>query len=193
MNNARRSGFTLVEVLIALALTGIVVLLMLEGMRFATAGLERASDRADRLEARRSRAALLERALGAAVAPPLLLHTPALVGGPQSVRFLSLAEDGGVGLYRVTLAVETRNGARALVMTRRRVGALQAVATTRAVVVPRLEELHIAYFGRTAADGVPQWHDHWDGPLDLPTLVRVVIDGRDAAPPLVVRLWAAPG
>ncbi|HUZ74627.1 MAG TPA: prepilin-type N-terminal cleavage/methylation domain-containing protein [Stellaceae bacterium] len=192
---ARRPGFTLVEVLIALALTGIVALLMLEGMRFATVGLERASDRADRLEARRSLDALLRRELGATFVAPLLPNAPALVGGAQSLRFLTLAEDGGVGLYRVRLAVETRGGDRALVLTRRRVGGVPALATTRAVLVPRLRALRLAYFGRITPGATPHWYHGWNGPLYPPTLVRIDIDSGDgtAQPPLVIRLWAAPG
>ena len=68
---ARPDGFTLVELLIALALTGIVSLLMLSGTRFAALGLDRVAAQADRLEARRNLDELLRRELSAAVASPL--------------------------------------------------------------------------------------------------------------------------
>ena len=189
----RRSGFTLVEVLIALALTGIVALLMLEGMRFAVAGLARVSDRAERLDTRQSIDALLRRALGSTLAAPLRPGVPGFVGGPESVRALTLAEDSGAGLYRVTLAVATSGGHQQLVFTRRRFGALGALETERTVLVRRLRHLRIDYFGSAQPDEPPRWHARWDGSRAPPLLVRVAIDTGDgeARPPLIVRLWAA--
>ena len=189
----RPRGFTLVELLIALALTGIVSLLLLEGVRFSALGLGRLSDRADRLEARRSLEDLLRRELGAVSAAPLLSNVPALVGEPQSLQFLTLANDGGAGLYRVRLDVETQGGTRRLVLKRRRLDALSAADEQRAVLVPRLGDLRIAYFGALSPGGAAQWQEEWKGLRDPPALVRFAFDAGDglARPPLVVRLWAA--
>ena len=112
-----QEGFTLVEVLIALALTGLVALLALSGTRLAALGLDRVAAAAQGLEERRNLEALLRREISAAVASPLANRAP-LAGTPQRIEFLSLAEDGGAGLYRVTLDVE----ASALVLRRSRVG-----------------------------------------------------------------------
>jgi general secretion pathway protein J len=190
----REPGFTLVELLIALALTGIVSLLMLEGVRFAALGLGRLSDRAERLEARRSVEDLLRRELGATFAAPRRPNLPAFVGGPQSLRFLTLAEDSGVGLYRVALGVEVQGGVRRLTLTRRRLDAMGALDARRIVLIPTLGTLRIAYFGAPSPGAELHWQDQWDGPSNPPALVRLEFDGGDGLlrPPLVVRLWTVP-
>lgn len=187
----RPSGFTLVEVLVALALVGIVTLLMLEGMRFAALGLDRVAATTARLEARQSLEALLAHELGAAILPPLAPGAAGFVGAADRLRFLTLAEDGEAGLYRVDLATVPAGTARALVLTRRRLDGIASLNTARDVLVPRLARFRIAYFGRTTPTDKPRWHRRWQGVL--PRLVRLEIDDGDAAarPPLVVRLWAA--
>lgn len=194
MTRGRRpNGFTLVELLIALALTGIVALLMLEGVRFSALGLGRMSQRAEQLEARRSLEDLLRRELGAVAAAPLVANVPTLVGEPQALQFLTLANATGAGLYRVKLAVETHGDTRQLVLTRRPVDAPAAADAQRAVLVPRLGDLHIAYFGAASPGGDAQWQEEWKGLRDPPALVRFAFDPGDglARPPLIVRLWAA--
>jgi general secretion pathway protein J len=187
----RPHGFTLVELLIALALTGIVSLLMLSGTRFAALGLDRVAAQADTLEARDNLEALLRREIAAAVASPLAPNAPPFVGGPQSLAFLSLAEDSGAGLYRVDLAVENA----ALVLRRRRVGAAGAPAADRTILAARLADFRVEYFGATPTDDAPQWHDRWEGLRYPPLLVRITLDTGDglARPALVVRLWTGAG
>ncbi len=169
---------------------------MLEGMRFATAGLERAADRADRLEARRSFEALLQRELGVTFVAPLLPNAPALVGGRQSLRFLTLAEDGGAGLYRVDARRSRRAAARRR-WSRRGGGSAACERSTRHALLwcrgsaTCASPISAAPRPTTRRNGT----NSWNGPLYPPTLVRIDLDSGDglAQPPLVVRLWAAPG
>ena len=190
---ARAAGFTLVELLIALALTGLVALVLVAGTRLAAMGLNRVSAQAERLQERRGLEELLRRALGAALAAPLSGAVVPLTGGPARIDFLSVAEDGGAGLWRVTLAAERRGAAETLVLTRQRVGAAGDRDRERAVLAQRLRRLDIAYFG-AAPNEAPAWRDRWDGLRTLPNLVRIAIDTGDGLtrPPLVVRLWTAP-
>jgi general secretion pathway protein J len=183
-----QGGFTLVELLIALALTGLVSLLILGGTRFAALGLDRVSDQAARLEARRSIDALLRRALSSAAAAPLRPNEAALAGGPQSLSFLSLADDGGAGLYRVDLDLE----AAGLVLRRQRIGAVGNGA--RIVLTQSLRTFKIEYYGAPPGAGDPGWHESWERSRIPPRLVRITLDTGDgiARPPLVVRLWTAP-
>ena len=187
-------GFTLVELLIALALTGLVALLMLGGMQLAARSLDSIAGRADRLEARRSIEDLLRREIAGAAASPLAPDQPALVGTAQSVEFLTLAEDGGAGLYRVDLGIETDGARRMLVLKRRPSGASADFKAPRTVLVPALHDFRIAYFGRAAASDPPGWQERWNDSRLPPALVRIAIDAGDGVirPPLVVRLWAAP-
>lgn len=182
------AGFTLIEVLIALALSGIVALLLLEGVRVATIGLDRLSERADRLEARRTLEDLLRRELGGAFAAPLAPNLPALVGHASEMRFLTLADDAGAGLYQVELGLDK---AGALSLSRRRIGA--AGEAQASVLLRRPRKFTIAYYGAPTQNDRMEWRESWDGPRYPPRLVRITIDAGDgvAHPPIVVRLWSA--
>src|SRR6185437_452462 len=82
------AGFTLIETVVALALAGLVGLLLFQGLRMTAAGTEAVTRHADRLDARLSFEALLDRALAAAV------RTPGFVGKPDSLSFVAAADDG---------------------------------------------------------------------------------------------------
>lgn len=193
MSGRGQRGFTLVELLIALALAGLVALLLLSATRLAALGADRVAATAERLKTRRALDDLLRRALASAIASPLLPNTPPLVGGPDQIEFLSLAEDSGAGLYRIRLAVERAGGGSALVLSRSR--AAGAGAPERTTLAALIASFAIAYFGAPAAGEAPAWHERWEGTRALPTLVRIAIDLGDgiARPPLVVRLWTAGG
>jgi general secretion pathway protein J len=181
-------GFTLVELLIALALTGLVALLLLDATRMAAQGTNRVAAQAERLEARRALDDLLRRQLSATIASPLLPNAAPLVGGPQKLEFLSLAEDSGAGLYRVRLDLEDGG----LVLSR---SAVAGGMPERTLLAPRLTTFALAYFGAPPDGGDAKWQERWEATRALPSLVRVTLDLGDgmARPPLVVRLWGAGG
>ena len=72
----RQRAFTLIEVLVALALVGLVSLLMLHGIGFAARGLDRLSHHADRLDERRNLEMLLRRAFASVVPTATTLPPP---------------------------------------------------------------------------------------------------------------------
>jgi prepilin-type N-terminal cleavage/methylation domain-containing protein len=188
-------GFTLVELLVALALTGFVTLLMLDGIRLASLGLDRISGRAEQLELRRSIEELLRRELGSAFALPLMADEPGFVGSASGMRFLTLADERGAGIYRVDLDLHGPGGDRALVLTRQHVEPTGGLGLERSVLIRHLRDFRIAYFGARTAGTEPHWQERWDGARHLPTLVRITIDAGDGVErlPIVVRLWSAPG
>lgn len=188
----RAQGFTLVELLVALALTGMVALLLLEGIRVASLGLDRVADVADRLEARRNLEETLRREFSAIYAAPSAPNLGGLVGTPASVDFLTLAEDSGAGLWRINLDVEASRGDRRLILRRHPLGGSPAGSAERSILADHVGEFRLAYFGAATPGEDLQWHDRWDGGR-VPLLVRVIVgteSGR-AEPPIVVRLWTA--
>ena len=66
----REAGFTLVEVLVALALSALVSVILLHGIRLAASGLDKHTRQADRLDARQSLDDILRRTLGSAALIP---------------------------------------------------------------------------------------------------------------------------
>jgi prepilin-type N-terminal cleavage/methylation domain-containing protein len=183
------AGFTLIEVVIALALSAFVGVILLYGVRLATFGLDRHTKAAERLDALQALDELLRRTLGAAVLIPRVAGGE-FAGKPDAVEFVAAAEDGGAGLYRVTLGLD---GARSLVLRRRLATPTGDPREAVSVLAPRLRSFRLAYFGVDTANAMPAWHDSWQQLNVLPLMVRAIVDsdGEPPRPPLVVRLWSA--
>jgi general secretion pathway protein J len=184
------AGFTLVEMLVALALAGLVSLILLHGIGLAGRGLERLSQRAERLDERRSLDMLMRRALGAAVAIPVFDGEPGFVGQPTSLTFLSTVEDGGPGLYRIKLALDPTRPQPAVTLTRRLAARSASPRSQESVLVRNVRGLTISYFGAASPTAAPGWRQDWTGMADLPQLVRIMLDIADGGeqPPIILRL-----
>lgn len=195
--NSRRgqqpAGFTLVELLIALALTGIVSLLLVQGIGLAALGVDRLSRGAERLDESRGVDQVLRHILATAAVVPGSGTGTGFSGGAAQVSFLSLVADSGPGLYRVDLAIELSGGERRLVLTRRPVASVAEPRPARSVLARGVRAFRIAYFGADTLGDEPAWHDRWDGLAYLPSLMRIELDTADAParPPLIVRVWDA--
>jgi prepilin-type N-terminal cleavage/methylation domain-containing protein len=187
--NRDDSGFTLLELLVALALSAFVSLILLHGIRIATAGFERHTAATEQLDARQSLDDLLRRTLGTATQIPRLAGGD-FNGGPGAVAFLGVAEDGGPGLYRIELALDSAHN---LVLRRRLAVPAGDPHTAMSVIASRVRDFRLAYFGADAANATPTWHDSWRQLNLLPLMMRVIFDaeGEVPRPPLVVRLWNA--
>ena len=191
----RAAGFLLLELLVALALTGIVTLLLVGGVRLASLGLDRVTYQADRVEQRRNVAELLRRALESASVLPVVANRASFVGTAANVSFVTLVEDRGPGLYRIDLGVAARGGQRALVLSRSLLSSPGAERTERSVLAWPLRDFSIAYYGATAPNQEAAWHTEWQAINYPPSLVRITIDTGDRRPnpPIVVRLWSGAG
>jgi general secretion pathway protein J len=187
----RGAGFTLVEMLVALAVAGLVSLILMHGIGLAGRGLERLSQRAGQLDERRSLDFVMRRALGAVVAIPVLDGKPGFVGQGTSISFLSTVEDGGPGLYRIRLALDATGRQPAVVLTRRLAAPSALPRGDESVLVRSVRGLAISYFGANSPGAAPAWRQDWTGMTDLPLLVRIILDAGDGGeqqPPIVLRL-----
>ena len=191
MKRPSQAGFTLIELVVALALAGIVSLLLLNGMRLATTGLDRLSRASEQLDQRRGAEAALRQALATAV--PVGGGARGFAGAPTSLKFLTLVEDGTPGVYRVELTLDDRTADRPVVLTRRLAQPLGDARVQQTVLAWRARAFRLAYFGAAKPGDDPVWNDRWDSIAALPRLVRVTITPQDGAPepPLTVRLWGA--
>jgi prepilin-type N-terminal cleavage/methylation domain-containing protein len=193
MNRPRRdAGFTLIEVLVALALSALVSVILLNGIRLAATGLDRHAAQADRLDRRQSAGEILRRTLGSAAQIDRAAGGE-FIGNAEHLEFLGVAEDAGPGLYRITLAVDRTRADRPLIMRRQLAIAAGDPRAATSILAANVRAFRLEYFGATGADPQPAWHESWESLSVLPLMVRLTLDseGEPPRPPLVIRLWNA--
>ena len=188
----RNAGFTLLEVLVALALSALISVILLHGIRLAAAGLDRHTIAAERLDTRESLDELLRRTLGAATLLPQIAGGD-FIGRPDAVAFLDATEDSGAGLYRVELMIDRARADRPLILRRMLATPTGDPRAAASIVASRIRVFRLAYFGADGASATPSWHDDWQHLGILPQLIRVIVgsDGDPPRPPLIVRLGNA--
>ncbi len=198
-----QSGFTLIELVVALALLATMLALLYSGLSFALRSWDAAEASGQRTADRRLGENFLRREVAEMF--PLRWKDPmalrfAFEGRPDSLRFVS-SRPAGIslgGLALVGLAVEpdpahhTRN----LVMRRALAtpesadfSALDAVDKPF-VLVKDVQSVSFSYFGGENDFVEPQWSDEWKYPARMPLMIRVRMRGTDGAflPDIVVRL-----
>ena len=186
----REAGFTLIEVLVALALSALVSVILLNGIRLSAFGLDRHTRQAELLNRRQSVDEILRRSLGAA-AQVARTAGGEFMGLPDRVEFLAAAEDAGPGLYRVSLAVDGARTDRPLMLRRQLAAPVGDPRAVASILTDNVRSVRFAYFGADGADAEPIWHDRWESLSVLPLMVRLTLsrDGDPPRPPLTVRLW----
>jgi prepilin-type N-terminal cleavage/methylation domain-containing protein len=187
------AGFTLVELAVSLALAGLVSVILLYGLRSSALGLDRLTQHAEQVDDRRSIEALIRRAFASVAAIPVYEGQASFAGGPTGVKFLSLAEDGGPGLYRIELSLDATRPDRPLILSRRLANPTGSARPQQSILARNVGVFQIAYFGAISPDADPAWLGRWDGLVYPPKLVRITLFGADRRerPPIVIRLWNA--
>lgn len=188
---SREHGFTLLEVLIAMTLLGLIMMLLFGGLRLGTRAWETNSNRVEEISQIEISHQVIRRML--AQAYPLVDRDVILdltdrrgidfEGQPESISFAGLmpAHLGG-GFHRFQLLVDDDGGASRLVLRWRRIaygGEDDGVAGNEAVLIERIAGVRFSYFGPTEDDDAADWHEAWDNPARLPALVRLEIDFPD--------------
>src|ERR1043166_6286158 len=179
--NDGQSGFSLVEVLVALVLLGLLSMALFSSVRFGVTAWQRGSERSDQIHTSMLVQDLLRRLIGQAY--PLLLADGTgsgrvdFAGSATSLDFLApvpVALASG-GRARFKLAIERRGDRPDLVLTSRpELAAGDAPADlTRKTLLATIEAAEFAYFGAAQSQSVAQWHESWSCELRLPELVRV--------------------
>lgn len=179
----RHAGFTLLEVLGALALLALLLTGIYAGMRSATHGVRAGSAAIERMDAIGSAQRFLRRELAQAMTLPLgraadgqpivfvgsaselryVAPLPGYLGalGPQ-LQVLRLVDDGhGLQRLELRLALLPPDG-----QPPQPLGAPQ-------VLIDGLRSGNFAYRGRDAAGNALSWRERWDDGRNLPQLVRV--------------------
>jgi len=187
------AGFSLVEVLVALVLLGLLSMALFSSVRFGVTAWQRGGERSDQIHTSMLVQDLLRRLIGQAY--PFLLSDGSgtghvdFAGSATSVDFLApvpIALASG-GRARFKLAIERHGEGSDLVLTSRpELAAADAPAElSRKTLLATIAAADFAYFGAAGSRTVAEWHDRWSGELNLPALVRVRVRFARSDP----RLW----
>jgi general secretion pathway protein J len=199
-----QAGFTLLELLIGVAVLGLLMGILFGGLRLASHQIEWRTARLDR----GSRVALVQAFMRRSLADarPLEAAGPrAGVAGPvaalafdgteQEIEFVGVApesaESGGLELIGLGLVRHGTAGALSLRVRAYDVGASDAIAPLReTLVLEGVRGVQFAYFGVSAGETAPRWHESWREAPYLPALVRLTLtlSGGETVPDLVVAL-----
>ena len=180
-------GFTLIELVVALALLGTMMVLMYSGLTFSLRGWDAGAANGQRIADRRIGENFLRRELSE-IFPmrwkdPMVLRF-AFEGETQRVRFVSSrpADVTGGGLSLVGLDVEAGADSRdrSLVMRRampdddaKDFGPLDSAKGT--VILAGVDSVAFSYFGSESDFTDPKWSDTWTYAGRVPQMVRMRI------------------
>ena len=200
MRAQRARGFTLLELMIGLALLGLIMTLIFAGLQLGIRSWDEAEAAGERSNRIRLVQALLAREL-AAVYPYRWKNSVdmdlAFSGAGDKLRFVSStpprAGQGGLNLVSLLVA-QSSQGVRLLM--RRQIPAREQrdfddlEGADSVVLLEGLEGAAFAFFGSDTPAGRPSWRDRWEDTQRLPRLVRVSLraKGSPAWPDVVVAL-----
>ncbi|MBI1848001.1 MAG: prepilin-type N-terminal cleavage/methylation domain-containing protein [Candidatus Rokubacteria bacterium] len=199
----REGGFTLLELVIALAIVGALVAIAFAGLRVGLAAWSQGEDRIDVHQHLRGVATLLARAVGGAypyrAAPGLAPEVVLLFTGTgERLELVTQSEPlpaaVPIAFTAVVLALESGDDGSGLTV-RQRVLPNRDPFTDAVVVLrdPTIKTLGFSYLGASGG-----WQEAWDGETEnaLPRAVRITIArtqaGRtESLPPITVSLRTA--
>ncbi|CRI64889.1 General secretion pathway protein J [Thiocapsa sp. KS1] len=202
-------GFTLVELLIALAIVSLITLMLFSGLSLGSRAWESVDAVSERVSEVRVTRDFLMSTLSQARATTLTLDAETInvfAGDSERLEFVApLSEQVGVpGLYILRLGLVPIDRDVSLVLTRWLVHpevlegtddiptwepldadsglALDSApldmdaaagAFGRTLLLDRVAEFGIAYFGTADGETEPDWHEEWLGQSTMPTLLRI--------------------
>ncbi|MFQ6017533.1 MAG: prepilin-type N-terminal cleavage/methylation domain-containing protein [Kiloniellaceae bacterium] len=194
-------GFTLVELLIALTLLGLISVALFGGLRFGTRAWEAGSRHAERLAEIDAVQGLLRRQLAQAVLPRRQGLGPegatGFAGDPDRIRFAALLPShiGVAGLYLFELRMSQGEDLHRLDLAWRlyrpdepaSFGIGEAGVSGQRTLIDGIERADFGYYGVLPDRQEADWHDRWAEAAGLPGLISLKLEFPDDDP----RSWPA--
>jgi general secretion pathway protein J len=204
--HARQHGFTLLELLVAITLLGVLMAALFGALRLGARVWETGAARLDATARVQVVQDFLRQQLGQTVPLTEITDDPGasgvllFAGASDGLRFVSLLPEhlgAGASLMELALRQPARAGEPGDLVLRMRPldpssdGPVPAEIEER-VLIERIASLEVAYFGAGRADAAPVWWQEWQDQRSLPALVRMRVgfpqgDGR-RWPELIVGL-----
>jgi len=169
------SGFTLLEMLVAITLLALLSVALVAGMRFGTRIWDKAETSDLDSNAVRAAEKRVASDLSRIYPKPLVVNaTDSMIdftGGPQRMEFLSTADRPDGQMTRVALSAANDDQGLAMELDAR--PELARSGGTQEVLLRHLRSIDFAYFGASGDEKTPAWHTSWQHEKSLPQLVRI--------------------
>jgi general secretion pathway protein J len=172
------AGFTLLELLIAMTLLGLLMTVLFSGLRFGARAWDRATDHSSGTD--EVRLAQMHIRRGIQLAYPYFISEPQrprvdFEGIADRVTFLAPAANALIpaGRARITLTRRSQDSSLTLAFEVRPELALPEAPSESEVLVSRLKALEFSFYGSSDQDSPPQWLGQWIDRTRLPQLVRI--------------------
>lgn len=184
MNARRELGFSLIELMVAMSLLGLIGVMAAGGIRFGHSAWERTGKISDGTIEKRAVAKYLRRQFDAAL--PVRVRdgsrtAPAyFAGDAESVTFLAplAAEIAPDGMYVIGIDADPDG----LFLDYRTIDALGAEgAPERERLLAGVTDVQFRFWGRRTADDLARWHARWTGEPSLPDSVEITAFHEDRA------------
>jgi general secretion pathway protein J len=173
----RQDGFTLLELLVAMTLLGLLTVVMFAGLKFGTQAWAKAQTVTIDANDVESLQDLIGRALERAY-PAFILKLPTdahvnFEGGPQAMHFLSADPDGSGEMMQISVRAQNEGGRLAMIVTAEPELAVNPKARTMSPRLAGFRSIAFAYYGADDAKSSPYWHSSWRDRTTLPRLIRI--------------------
>ncbi|QBQ53539.1 prepilin-type N-terminal cleavage/methylation domain-containing protein [Nitrosococcus wardiae] len=194
-------GFTLVELLIAMTLVGMMLVILFSGLRLATRSWEAAEQKLEVVEKQRVIEGLFRRQIREQKLlffnDPEQGQTMTFAGTAEAMQFVAplLTRLGLGGLYWITFEVVKEGGESHLMMSWRpyRPEGQETTGREREVLLEAVEEIAFSYFGKKAVGEAPEWYERWEDTQRPPQLVRLQVRTQEAEwPELIAGIQSSP-
>lgn len=185
VSNRREHGLTLIELLIAITITGMMMAVLLQSFQLASRAWNDRSLSDDGVTETAITRDWIRRELRQA--QPMMITAEddsralAFEGESEAVTFVATlpAHLGGGGLYWIELRIIEAGSGRQLAVETELFHPDVARSSSKdsRILIESIESARFEYYGSVARDEPPSWHDSWTEMDYLPSLVRLTIEG----------------